>query len=212
MRAAAAEGRDRERRRSTPHPHARPQPGGQTQGQDAFKRRRGSHPRIFAVEPGGRRSHVPRRSASAHSRRGDTRRADPRQALAGRLARPCRPEPVAVRQRRHLGPGANRQARDDDERAGSVGGAHPPHRPQRRADHPRRRRRRHAAYGRAVRDWTHDRGGDRKQPRPRGARLHVLLRHAGRSSDHRRGRRALSRRIRTRRPRHRPRLTRPRHL
>ncbi len=155
---------------------------------------------------------MPCRGAAAHSRRCDPRRADPRQALARRLARACRPEPVAVRQRRHLGPGAHRQACHHDQRAGSVGGADPPHRPQRRADHPRRRRRRHAAHGRAVRHRTHDRGGARKQPRARGARLHVLLRHAGRSGDHRRGRGALSRRIRTRRPRHRPGLAGSRHL
>ena len=155
---------------------------------------------------------MPRRGAAAHSRRRDARRADPRQALARRLARACRSEPVAVRQRRHLGPGADRPAGDDNQRAGSVGGADPPHRPQRRADHPRRRRRRHAAHGRAVRDRTHDRRGDRKQPRTRSARLHVLLRHAGRGGDHRRGRGALSRRIRTRRPRNRPSLASSRHL
>ena len=155
---------------------------------------------------------MPRRGAAAHSRRRDARRADPRQALARRLARACRSEPVAVRQRRHLGPGADWPARNDNQRAGSVGGADPPHRPQRRADHPRRRRRRHAAHGRAVRHRTHDRRGDRKQPRARSARLHVLLRHAGRSGDHRRGRGALSRRIRARRPRHRPGLASSRHL
>ena len=41
----------------------------------------------------------------------------------------------------------------------------------------------------------HDRGGDQRQPRARGARLHLLLRHAWRSGDDRRRRRPLSRRI-----------------
>ena len=138
------------------------EPGRQAQGKDALERRRGVDPRIFAVEPGGRGADVPRRGAVAHSGRRDARRADPRQALARRLARACRSEPVAVRQRRHLGPGADRPSGDDNQRAGFVGGADPPHRPQRRADHPRRRRRRHAAHGRAVRHRPHDRRGDRK--------------------------------------------------
>ena len=190
----------------------RPQPGWQAERQDALKRRRRPHPRIFAVEPGGRGADVPRRGSFAHSRRRDARRADPRQARARRLARACRHEPVAVRQRRHLGSGADRPARDDDQRAGPVGRADPPHRAQRRADHSRWRRRRHAAHGRAVRNGAHDRGGDRKQPRARGARIHFLVRHAGRSGDHGRGCGALSRRIRARRPRHRPRLASSRHL
>ena len=135
----------------------------------ALERRRRPHPRIFAVEPGGGGADVPRRGSFAHSRRRDPRRADPRQARAGRLARACRPEPVAVRQRRDLGPRADRPARDDDQRTGPVSGAHSPHRAQRRADHPRRRRRRHAAHGRAVRHRPHDRGGDRKR-REREAR------------------------------------------
>ena len=129
-----------------------------------------------------------------------------------RLARPSRPQPVAVRQRRDLGPGADRPPGDDDQRAGPVGGADPPDRAQRRADHPPRRRRRHAPDGRAVRHRPDDRGGDRQRPRARGARLHLLLRHAGRSGDQRRGRGALSRRVPARRPRHRQGLASPRHL
>ena len=130
----------------------------------------------------------------------------------GRLARPSRPQPVAVRQRRDLGPGADRPPGDDDQRAGPVGGADPPHRPQRRADHSPRRRRRHAPHGRAVRHRPHDRGGDRQQPRARGARLHLLVRHARRSGDERRGRGPLSRRVRARRACNRQGLSPPRHL
>ena len=54
----------------------------------------------------------------------------PRQALARRLARACRSKPVAFRQRRHLGPGADRPVGNDDKRTGLVGGADPPHRAQ----------------------------------------------------------------------------------
>ena len=82
-----------------------------------------------------------------------------------RLARPCRAEPVAVRQRRHLGPGADRQAGRDQQRAGPLGGADPADRALRRADHPRRRRRRHAADGRAVRHRPDHRGGAANAPR-----------------------------------------------
>ena len=179
-------------RRSRPHRGAGPQSRRQLEGHDALERRRGPDPRIFALEPGGGGADVPRRGAVAHSRRRHPRRADPRQACARRLARASRPQPVDVRQRRHLGPGADRPAGHDDQRAGPVGGADPPHRPQRRADHPPRRRRRHATHGRAVRHRPHDRGGDRSEPRARGPRFHLLLRHARRSGDQRRGRGALS--------------------
>ena len=57
-----------------------------------------------------------------------------------------------------------------DQRAGPVGGADPPDRPQRRADHPPRRRRRDAPDGRAVRHRPHDRGGARATPQTREAR------------------------------------------
>ena len=104
-------------------------------------------------------------------------------------------QPVAVRQRRDLGPRPDRPAGRDQQRADAERRADPPHRAQRRADHPQGRRRRHAPDGRAVRHRPHDRGGDQREPRARSARLHLLLRHAGRSGDDRRGRGALSRRI-----------------
>ena len=188
------------------------EPGDEVARQNALKRRRGADLRIFAVEPGGRGADVPRRGAAAHSRRRDPRRADPRQAVARRLARPCRKQPVAVRQRRDLGPRADRAPRGDVERADAQRRADPSHSPQRRADHPSGRRRRHAAHGPTVRHRPHHRGGDQREPRARGARLHLLLRHAGGSGDNRRVRGALSRRIRARRPRHRPSLAQARDL
>ena len=71
--------------------------------------------------------------------------------VARRLAGPCRPESVAVRQRRDLGARAHRPARLDIKRAKSVRRADASDRAQRRADHSQGRRRRHAADGRAVR-------------------------------------------------------------
>src|SRR5271155_149343 len=53
--------------------------------------------------------------------------------IRDKLARASRPQPVAVRQRRHLGPRADWPTSDDDQRARLVSGADAPHRPQRRA-------------------------------------------------------------------------------
>ena len=71
---------------------------------------------------------------------------------------------------------------------------------RRRADHPRRRRRRHApAWASSSSPASTIEEAIAQRPRARGARLHLLLRHAGRGGDDRRGRGALSRRIRARR-------------
>ena len=91
--------------------------------------------------------------------------------------------PSPVRQRRHLGPRADRQAGGDQQRAGPFGRADPAARPLRRADHPRRRRRGDAADGRAIRHRAHHRGGAAGEPVARGARLLLLLRHARRGGD-----------------------------
>ena len=90
-----------------------------------------------------------------------TRDALIRDKIARRLARACRAQPVAVRQRRDLGPGAHRQARRDQQRADLSARADAPHRARRRADHPQGRRRRDAADGRAVRHRPDHRGGAR---------------------------------------------------
>ena len=62
-----------------------------------------------------------------------------------------------------------------------------------RAADPQGRRSRDAPPGTAVRHGPHDRGSDRQRTRARRARLHVLVRHAGRSGDDRSGRGALCR-------------------
>ena len=65
------------------------------------------------------------------------RRADPRQDRRRRLARASRPQPVAVRQRRDLGPAGHRQAgRDAAASAGLSARADPPDRAGRRAADP----------------------------------------------------------------------------
>ena len=212
VRAAAPRTRRSESARSRAGRGAGAPPRRQAPRQDPLGRRRGAHVRVFAVEPGGRGADVPRRGAAARPGRGDARRAHSRQARTGRLARPCREQSVPVRQRRHLGTRADGQARRHEQRAEPRRRADAAHRERRRADHPGRGRRRDAADGRAVRRRPHHRRGDRLEPRPGGARLHVLLRHARRGGDHRRGRRPLPRRIRAGRARHRPRRERARRL
>ena len=152
-----------------PRPHAGDAAGRGAAREDAVRWRRRADPRICAVEPGGRGADVPRRGAAAHSRRRHARRPDPRQDRRRRLARPSRPEPVAVRECRDLGTAADRATDRDQQRAGPVGGAGPPDRARRRAVDPHRRQHRHAPDGRAVRRRPDDRRGARQRPRPRGA-------------------------------------------
>ena len=143
-------------------------------GQDAGGRRRRADPRICALEPGGRGADVPGRGAAAHSRRRDARRADPRQDRRRRLARPSRPQPVIVRQRRDLGPAADRAADRDQQRAQPVGRADAPDRTRRRAADPHRRQSRHAPDGRAVRRRPDHRRGAVERPRPGGDRASAI--------------------------------------
>ena len=122
-----------------------------------------------------------------------------------------RPEPVAVRQRRHLGPAAHRQAGRDAQRRRPRRGASARRRPRRRAADPQRRRHGDAPDGRAVRHRRDDRAGARQRPAARGRGLPLLVRHARRGGDDRARCRALPRRLRSRDPGDRPRLGRPRH-
>src|SRR4051812_587632 len=75
----------------------RSRPCGQAARQETVERPRRTDSRILIVEPGGGGADVPGGGAAAHSRRGNARFADPRQALVGRLAFPCRPKPFDVR-------------------------------------------------------------------------------------------------------------------
>ena len=105
-------------------------------------------------------------------------------------------QPVAVRQRRDLGPGGHRQADRDAQRDGPVGGADPPDRARRRAGDPQGRRPGDAHDGRAVRHRRDDRGGARNGRGREAQRLPLFLRHAGRGRDDRGRRRALLARVR----------------
>ena len=173
---------------------SRPRPGNwwRRSGQDAPGRRRGPDPGIFALEPGGRGADVPRRGAAAHSGRRD------RDALIrDKIAR-----------RRLAGPlGHSPRCSSTPRPGGSSSPASWPRPPARRACS--------AALTRLI-----ARGGEplirkgvdlamrmmgeqfvtgqtieealAQQPRAGGARLPLLLRHAGRGRDDGRGRRALS--------------------
>ena len=76
---------------------------------------------------------------------GDARRADPRQDRRRRLAGASRPQPVAVRQRRDLGPAADRPADGDHQRTSLSSALDAPDRPRRRAADPQGRRSRPCA-------------------------------------------------------------------
>ena len=75
-------------------------------------RRNGAKPAagVLALLTGGRGADVPGGSAAAHSGQSHPRRPDPRQNQQRQLAVAYRPQPVAVRQRRHLGAAVYRQA------------------------------------------------------------------------------------------------------
>ena len=98
----------------------------------------------------------------------DTRDALIRDKIGGGdWRRPSRPQPVAVRERRDLGPAADRPA--DGDAAASAGLSAALARligEGRRAADPHRRQHRHAPDGRAVRRRPDDRRGARQRPRP----------------------------------------------
>ncbi len=177
---------------------AGPDRGAARQAQGHGRRRAGA--RILAVEPGGRRPHVPRRGAPAHSRHRDARRPHPRQDRGRGLEVACRLRPLALRQCRDLGSRRHRQADDDGQRPHAVGRADAPHRAGRRAGDPARRRHGDAHDGRAVRHRRDDRGGAEALEAARGAGLPLFLRHARRGRDDGRRRPALLSRLRERYP------------
>ena len=169
-------------------------------------RRRRADARVLARQPRGHRAHVPRRGAAAHSRRGDARPADPRQDRPGRLARARR------RSRRRCSSTPRRGAcwspASSSTRAARARSSRRWPRCSRKGGEPLIRkgvRPRDAPPRPAVRHRPDDRRGARQRARARGARLPLLVRHAGRGGDDRRRRRALLRRLRARDPRDRPR-------
>ena len=145
------------------------------------------------------------RGAAAHPRRGHRRQADPRQALPGRLGAPRGAQPLAARQRGHLGHDAHRPAREPRARgdAGLRRVVRTPRRARRRAGRAHGPAPGHEAHGRAVRDGAHDRGGPGAQPRGRPRALSAFVRHAGRGGLHRGRCRTLPRGLRAGDRRHR---------
>ncbi len=105
----------------------------------------------------------------------------------------------------------HRQAGRHQQRAGTGLRLEQADRQGRRAADPQGRRPGDAHAGQPVRHRPDHRRGAGQQPRQRGARLPLFLRHAGRGGADRARRGALLRRLRTRDPRHRPRRQRPRH-
>ncbi len=156
--------------------------------------------RIRAVLAGGHRADVPRRGAAAHSRRGDRRPPDPRQARAGRLGAASRPFAVALRQRLDLGADADRPAGADEPAEQDWGAVL--RRLVARSGEPVMRQAVTAAMrilGAPVRHGPHHRGGAGARRAGREAGLSPFLRHAGRGGAHRRRCRALCRRAIARR-------------
>ncbi len=169
------------------------------------RRRRRADARVLAGQPRRHRADVPGRSAAAHSRRRDARPADPGQDQPRRLVGARRGVAVAVRERGGVGSARHREDRRDAQRGNARAGDVLAAAQGRRAADPQGRGPRDAPARPPVRHRAHDRRGAGQRPRPRGARLHVLVRHAGRGGDDGRRRPALLRRVRRRDPRDRPR-------
>ena len=170
-----------------------------------WARRPGAGPAagVRAVVAGRRRADVPGRGAAAHSRCRDAQRAHPRQDRARPVAVACGAQPLGVRQCRHLGPAADRQAGGHAQRNRPVELADAAHRQGRRAADPQGRGHGDAHDGRAVRHRRDHRAGAGQRTRTRGAGLSLFVRHAGRSGAHCARREALPRGLRRRHPRHR---------
>ena len=158
-------------------------------GVDAFMHEYGLHSR------GRHHPDVPRRGAAAHPRQGHRRRADRREDRRRPVGEAPRCVRQPVRQRLDLRADADRPRRQARRRQGRRSDQHAqaPGRPLRRAVHPPGAAPGHAHPGRQFRARPHHPGGPASRRSARGARLPVLLRHAGRArQDRRRRRRAIS--------------------
>ena len=168
------------------------------------RRRRRADARVLAGQPRRHRADVPGRSAAAHPGRRDARPADPGQDQPRRLVGARRGVAVAVRECGGMGSARHREDRRDAKRGNARAGDVLAAAQGRRAADPQGRGPRDAPARPPVRHRAHDRRGAGQRPRPRGARLHVFVRHAGRGGDDGRRRPALLRRVRRRDPRDRP--------
>ena len=150
---------------------------------------------VRPVLAGRRHPDVPRRGAAADTRRRDRGPPDRRQAPGRRLGQPHGRQPVAVRQRVHLGPDADRSdraaRRGRRRRAAGRGLAH--RRPHGRAGGAHGDQAGDAHHGPPVRDGPDDRRGARQVAEGRQSPLSLHLRHARRGGAHRRRRRAVFR-------------------
>ena len=169
--------------------------GGAGQPPQARRRRR-LHARVRADLRGGHHPDVPGGGAAAHPRQGHRRRADRREARRGALGEASGRLRQPVRQRLHLradahgppGAAGRGQGRGTCRHPQAPGGA------LRRALHPPGPAPGHEDPGRQLRARPHHQGGAGPGRALRGARLPLLLRHAGRARQDGRRRRPLLRR------------------
>ncbi len=157
-------------------------------------RRRRADERVRPVLGGRHRAHVPRGGAAAHSRRANRRPPHPRQALARRLALARGRQRVPLRERGLLGARGLRKARPRrGEPARPRRGAHRHPRARGRARDPRGDPGGHGIPRLPVRAGRDDRRRAGARAQEGGARLPLLVRHAGRGLDDDGGRRPLRR-------------------
>ena len=166
-------------RRARPHRRHRKATGrGAAPPHPGRRRARRLHGGIRAFQRGGRRADVPGRGAAAHPRRRHRRQADQGQDRRRQLGKPSRHLRIALRQRLHLRPDADRQGRQSRQRTGGARlhrHAGPPVVAQRRAGDPPGRHPGHAHSRPPVRHGPHHQGGAGPRPRRRETRLPLFL-------------------------------------
>ncbi len=147
------------------------------------RRRRRLHARVRADVGGRHHSDVPGGGAAAHPRQGYRRRADRREARGGALGEAPGRVRQPVRQCLHLRADAHGPPRQAGRGQKRGAGRYPeaPRRPLRRAVHPPVAAPGHEDPGRQLRARPQHQGRTGPSRALRGARLSLLLRHAGRA-------------------------------